>query len=102
MSAVLASSSIPIPDAEITQARAVAAQRRLVEVLEERLALAPDEFTARLGATVRLPVLRMDVLRRSTPAFDLLPFSECAQRGCVLVRSDEGMLLAVDDPFAID
>ena len=102
MSAVLASSIAPIPDAEIAQARAVAAKRRLVEVLEERLALAPDEFTARLGATVRLPVLRMDVLRRSTPAFDLLPFSECAQHGCVLVRSDEGMLLAVDDPFAIE
>jgi general secretion pathway protein E len=102
MSAVLTSSIAPIPDAEIAQARAVAAKRRLVEVLEERLALTPDEFTARLGATVRLPVLRMDALRRSTPAFDLLPFSECAQRGCVLVRNDEGMLLAVDDPFAIE
>ena len=70
-------------------------------MLEEKLALDPDRFAARLGATLRLPVLRMDELRRAAPAFDLLPFSECAQRGCALLRAPDGaLLLATDDPFS--
>jgi len=100
MSAI-APRAAPIPQAEIAQARALAAKRRLVDVLEERLALSPDEFTARLGATVRLPVLRMEELRRAAPEFDVLPFSECAQRSCALVRENDGALLLVtDDPFS--
>jgi len=92
--------------AEITaEARraAQAGRRRLVDVLEEKLALDPDRFAARLGATLRLPVLRMDELRRAAPAFDLLPFSECAQRGCALLRAPDGaLLLATDDPFSAE
>ena len=69
-----------IPDPAIRDARAAAAaaKRRLVDVLEERIGEEPDVYIARLGVNFRLPVLTMDQLRRSTPAFDLLPFSECA------------------------
>ena len=92
--------------AEITaEARSVAraGRRRVGDVLEEKLALDPDAFIARLGATLHLPVLRMEELRRATPAFDLLPFSECAQRGCALLRTPEGeLLLATDDPFSAE
>jgi len=105
MSAAISPAIAPIPGAAIVQARAAAApaKRRLVDLLEEQLALPPDEFTARLGATVRLPVLRMEGLRRAAPAFDTLPFSECSQRGCALLRDEEGaLLLAVDDPFAAE
>jgi general secretion pathway protein E len=71
-----------------------------VDVLEEQLGVGPDEFTARLGATLRLPVLRMGALRRAAPAFEVLPFSECAQRNCVLIRDEQGAtLLVTDDPF---
>ena len=68
---------------EVEEARAAAAgsRRRLVEVLEARLALAPDAFVARLGATLRIQVMRMEELRSAAPAFDVLPFSECSQRG---------------------
>jgi general secretion pathway protein E len=93
-----------IPEQEIAQARlaAAAAKRRLVDVLEERLGDEPDVYTARLGLNFRLPVLTMDELRRSLPAFDRLPFSECAQHGCVLLEGERGLWLASDDPFSPD
>ena len=103
MNSPLAVSAEPIPEAAIAAARAAAAQtkRRLVDVLEERLALSPDVYTARLAATLRLPVIRMEGLRRAAPAFDVLPFNECSQRGCALVRVEQGTLqLVTDDPFS--
>jgi len=100
--AVLAEPIAPEVTAEARSA-ARAARRRMVDVLEEKLALDPDAFIARLGATVRVAVLHMDELRRSTPAFDLLPFNECAQRGCALLRAPEGeLVLATDDPFSAE
>ncbi len=90
---------------EIEDARATAstARRRLVEVLEAKLGLDPDAFVARLGATLRIPVMRMEELRSAAPAFDVLPFSEGSQRGCALVRGEAGELwLATDDPFSVE
>jgi len=90
---------------EIEEARAAAAgaRRRLVDVLEAKLALDPDAFVARLGATLRIPVMRMEELRGAAPAFDLLPFSECAQRSCALLRAEGGeLVLATDDPFSAE
>jgi general secretion pathway protein E len=87
---------------EISKAReaAATARRRLVDVLEETLGLGPDEFTARLARTLRLEPLSMAELRRCTPAFDLLPFAEGAQRGCALLRGAGELVLAFDDPFS--
>jgi general secretion pathway protein E len=89
----------------IEEARATASQagRRLVDVLEERLALDPDRYLEKLGATHRLPVLGMQGLREAHPAFDVLPYAECAQRGCLLLRTrDNALLLATDDPFSLE
>ncbi|HEX2829437.1 MAG TPA: GspE/PulE family protein [Burkholderiales bacterium] len=93
-----------IPDQAIRDARAAAAasKRRLVDVLEERIGDEPDVYIARLGVNFRLPVLAMDQLRRSTPAFDLLPFSECTQRSCVLLQGERRLWLAADDPFSAE
>jgi general secretion pathway protein E len=90
---------------QIAEARtsAAAARRRLVEVLEESLGADADGFTARLAQTLRLEHLAMSALRAAAPAFDLLPFAECAQRGCVLLRAPDGrLLLAFDDPFSAE
>jgi general secretion pathway protein E len=88
---------------EIAEARAAAAGRRVVDVLEERLALEPDVFAARLGATFRVPVLRMAELRRLEAAFDVVPFAECAQKACAPLRAEDGeLLLATDDPFSAE
>jgi general secretion pathway protein E len=96
---------VTVTSAEIAKARetAAAARRRVVEVLEESLAVDPDAFTQRLATTLRLESLGMAQLRAATPAFDLLPFGECAQRGCVLLRAPDGrLLLAFDDPFSAE
>ncbi|TMH40401.1 MAG: type II/IV secretion system protein [Betaproteobacteria bacterium] len=92
-----------ISSLEIEEARgaATAARRRLVEVLEAKLGLDPDAFVARLGATLRIEVMRMEELRGAAPAFDVLPFSEGAQRGCALVRGEaDALWLVTDDPFS--
>ena len=88
---------------EIAAARAAAgsARRRVVDVLEENAGTNADAFTERLASTLRLEHLSMAELRQSAPAFDLLPFAECSQRGCVLLRAADGrLLLAFDDPFS--
>jgi general secretion pathway protein E len=93
----------PISSTQISEARtaAKAARRRVIDVLEETLALDPDTFTARLAATLALERLDMAALRRANPAFDVLPFAECSQRGCALLRAEDGrLLLAFDDPFS--
>src|SRR5687768_6119764 len=92
----------PFTDALIAEARpaAAAAKRRLVDVLEERVGAGPDAFTARLGATLHLPVLTMEDLRQAVPAFDLVSFNECAQRSCALLRGTHELWLATDDPFS--
>jgi general secretion pathway protein E len=95
----------PIGARDIEEARvaALAARRRLVEVLEARLGLDPDAFVARLGATLKLEVLRMEDLRNAEPAFDVLPFSEGSQHGCALLRdADGGLRLVTDDPFSAE
>src|SRR4029079_4716236 len=95
----------PIAPADIASAcvAAAAARRRMVDVLEEHLGLDADGFTAALSASVRLERLDVESLRRTAPAFELLPFAECAQRGCALLRpADGGLLLATDDPFSAE
>jgi len=92
-----------ISSGEIEEARsaAAAARRRLVEILEAKLGLDPDAFVARLGATLKIQIMRMEELRTAAPAFDVLPFSEGSQHGCALVRSEAGALwLVTDDPFS--
>jgi general secretion pathway protein E len=89
-----------IDSRQIAEARAAAAGRRVVDVLEERLALEPDVFAERLGAAFKVDVLRMADLRRLESAFDLVPLAECSQKGCVLLRDGGALLLATDDPFS--
>jgi general secretion pathway protein E len=53
-----------------------------------------------LAERFRLPVFRLDALRGCRPAFDLVPYAEAHRRGCVVVRSEAGELLAVlGDPY---
>ncbi len=95
----------PFEVREIDEARAEArrSRRRLVEVLEDKFGLDPDVFVGRLGVTIRVPVMSMAELRAAKPAFDLVPFAECAQRNCALLRDDDGTLsLVIDDPFSGD
>jgi len=50
-----------------------------------------------------IPTLDIDRLYALTPAFDVLPYGEAAQRVCLPLRSDEGrLLLAMDREAAAD
>ncbi|HSU78126.1 MAG TPA: GspE/PulE family protein, partial [Burkholderiales bacterium] len=99
MSAVV--ETISVDDIGKARAAARSTRRRIVDVLEESLALAPDSFTARLAATLSLERFDMAALRRAAPQFDLLSFNECSQRGCALLRAEDARLvLAFDDPFS--
>jgi general secretion pathway protein E len=102
MSTVATERIQPISARQITEARAgaMSGHRRLVEVLEEQLGLAPNEFISTLGVTLQLPAMQMEMLRAATPMFDVVPFSECSQRNCALIRKeDASVVLATDDPF---
>jgi len=88
---------------DTARAEAAQARRRLVDVLDERLALDPDEFVRQLAGAHGLTALGMNTLRETSPAFDLLPYAEAAEHNCVLVRDAAGSLrLVTDDPFSLE
>src|SRR6266571_4246314 len=92
----------------IAASRAISEGRPVSQSMEANglttpVALRMLAFVARLGATLRLPVLRMEQLRSGAPAFDVLPFSECSQHGCALFRGEgDALWLATDDPFSAE
>jgi general secretion pathway protein E len=91
--------------AELGRARNEAARtrRKIVEILEEQLALDPADFVGVVGEVLGFKPLAMQRLHELTPAFDLLPFAEAAQRECVAFRDADGRVLAtIGDPFALD
>ena len=91
--------------ATIAEARQSARQtgRRVLTVLEESTALAPEAFLERLGDMLHYPTLNMAALNQLVPAFDLLPFSDAVKRECVALRNAEGeLLLGFADPFQSD
>jgi general secretion pathway protein E len=76
---------------------------KLIENLEEQLAVAPEEFLLRLSLTLRMPSVALEQLRSEKPAFELLPYAEASRRCCVAVRDDDGDLwLVLGDPYDLD
>lgn len=74
--------------------------RRVVEVLDEILALPAAEFMAALGETLHYPVLAMHELHRLAPAFDVIEFPQALEHECLALRDEDGKLLVVfGDPF---
>jgi len=91
-----------IISAHLHEARAQAARqhRRVVEVLDEMLALPAEDFTAALGSFLHYPVLMMQDLHRLKPAFDVIEFTQAMAHECIALRDDSGTLLLVfGDPF---
>ena len=76
---------------------------RLIENLEEHLAVAPEEFLLRLSLTLRMPAATLENLRSETPEFGFIPYAECSRRCCVAVRDADGDLWVVlGDPYDLD
>lgn len=82
------------------RSQAELSHRRMLETLEEILALPAEEFTVALGGTLHYPVLTMPALNHLTPAFDLIEFPYALERECLALRDEHGKLLvAFSDPF---
>ena len=82
------------------RAQATSEKRAVVEVLEERAGLEPEQFLATLAETLHYPAYAMEDLHRQEPAFDVLPFAEAVARGCMVLRDEQGALaLVMGDPF---
>ncbi|SFU89578.1 GspE/PulE family protein [Pseudoduganella namucuonensis] len=85
------------------EAAALGQGRPRLAVLEEMAALAPEEFTRQLAALFRYPAWSMADLHAATPGYALLPYTDCAQRECVLMRHGDAVpVLVIADPFADD
>jgi general secretion pathway protein E len=96
-------SVIPPEQLQAARAECERTERRLVEVLEERLACGPAQFVERLSASMKQPVATLDDLREGEPAFDVVPYAEALRRGCVALRSKGGELAVVlSDPYDLD
>jgi len=92
------------PD-DLAWARAESArgERKLIELLEERLACGPTAFVSRLALTLQLPAVALDDMRAQAPAFDVVPYAEASRRACIALRGDDGTLSVVlGDPYDSD
>ncbi|HEX4944872.1 MAG TPA: GspE/PulE family protein [Usitatibacteraceae bacterium] len=95
------SSSAAITAADIAAARAESAQtgQPMIDVLERQSGLSGDDFVAALGRALAFPAVRMDELREGDAAFDVVPFPEAVERGCVPIRRNGALALVHGDPF---
>ncbi|WP_419187240.1 GspE/PulE family protein [Caldimonas tepidiphila] len=75
-----------------------------LELLQARLRLPRDEFTAALGRTLHYPVLTRAALAAHAPAFDALPFPQALRQRCIPLRlqGGGGLALVIGDPFATE
>jgi general secretion pathway protein E len=94
-----------ISPADLLWAREQAAigERKVVELLEERLACGPVEFLSRLSATLHMPDVTLAEMRGAEPALELIPYAEASRRACVALRSSTGSICVVlSDPYDSD
>jgi len=74
--------------------------RPFIEVLEEQFNGNSAEFVQRLAHTFKYAFADMAQLRAANARFDILPFTECVQRGVfVFDAPDQCVVCAMTDPF---
>jgi general secretion pathway protein E len=90
-----------LDEAEMSRALAEAARsgRSVIDLLTTATGRAPHELAQALALALDFRFVAGDELSSLEPAFDLLPPSEATRRHCVLVRTSEGLLAVVADPF---
>jgi general secretion pathway protein E len=90
--------------ATIASARALAARdgEPVLRVLERETGIAGDDLVHALGCTLAMGTIGRDELRPEDAAFDALPFTEAAERGCVPIRRGGALSVVYADPFRSD
>ena len=103
MTATITPLRVPtLTTAQIAAAQAVAVQTRraVIDVLEEQLALAAEDFVTAVAQSLHYPAITMLGMHQLTPAFDILPFKDALSRKCLAFRDNEAALIMVfSDPF---
>ncbi|MDC8758646.1 GspE/PulE family protein [Janthinobacterium fluminis] len=95
----------PLTAAALQHARAeaLAQGRPALAALQEAAGLTPQQFTRELAALFHYPAWSMAELQAAAPAFALLPYTDCAQRDCVLMEAaGAAPVLVIGNPFADD
>jgi len=93
--------SVQLMPVLIEQARELCAAQDLglLAALGQVSGMPPAALMAALGEQFGYRVLTMDALQALAPDFELLAYTECAQRGLVAGRLDERHWLVLSDPF---
>ena len=94
-----------ISPALVRKARTLAASsgRRLMEELEELSGLGKEVFLQSLACSLDYKLATMQDLDRVQPAFELLSYTEAAEKECLLLRDSDGeLVLAITDPFDVE
>lgn len=91
---------IPAEDVLWAKAERDRTQRRIVDLIEEKLSLPREEFMLRLSTSLRIETIDMEIMRELQPDFSVVPFGEASRRSCLALRSPAGtLLLVVGDPY---
>ena len=101
----LVESNVVLTPALIAEMRRAAqgTGRRVLDVLEEKLALPPELFVAALARAFHYEAATMGDLDGMAAAFDVLAFSAALKRECVPLRNAAGELVMMfADPFNPD
>jgi general secretion pathway protein E len=90
-----------LDEAVIARAIADAARtgRSTIEILQETSGFAPANLAEALAAALDYRFVGGEELSTLDPAFDILAPSEATRRSCAVVRSANGYLAIVADPF---
>ncbi|MES2151614.1 MAG: GspE/PulE family protein [Pseudomonadota bacterium] len=82
---------------------ALAEGRALLATLELLCGAEAEQFTEQLGSLFGYPVWQIGALQAGVPLFAHLPYTDCAQRACVLMEGPAALpVLVLGDPFAND
>ncbi|NRR32274.1 type II/IV secretion system protein [Oxalobacteraceae bacterium] len=89
---------------QAARAAAMAQGRNQLAVLQEMAGLTPEEFTRQLAVLFCYPAWPMARIQAALPAFELLPYTDCAQHDCVLLHAEgsDAPVLVIGNPFADD
>lgn len=95
----------PVTPAAVRSARAIATAsgRRLMDVLEDQTGLPKEQFMRAVASSLDYDLASMAELDSSEPAFDLISYTEAAEKECLLMKNPDGSLvLAITDPFNVE
>ncbi|TMH70115.1 MAG: type II/IV secretion system protein [Betaproteobacteria bacterium] len=62
-----------------------------------------EAVVTHLSQALHMPGMTLEEMCAAEAAFDLVPYAECARRGCIALRNDEGAVAVVlGNPFDLD